>query len=196
MQHYRSESAIRTINSSCCYYFLVFHECVYFNLVQSYRYVALVATRKEEEHGNSYNGFHVIHLPTESMYKLFSIIMSFEMISWFFKLSVICCQFIANISVLDSVLTQLEAPKPSQIELFEKICKRLRFKYEHKIFANPSLASFYSNLEALVYDEEVQKFDDLSMPQCKDQDEKIGQYVDFIEEEFGAVRCEDSLGFD
>lgn len=81
----------------------------------------------------------------------------------------------------------LEAPAPSQVELFESICKKLRFKYRPEDFVNPMLATFYSNLEALVYDEEAQEVNDLTLPPYEKQDTKIQKFVDHIEEEFGAV---------
>lgn len=65
--------------------------------------------------------------------------------------------------------------------------KIFRFKYESDFFPNPSLASFYSNLEALVYDEEVQVSEDNSIPRCEEHDQKIQDFLDDIEEEFGTV---------
>lgn len=49
------------------------------------------------------------------------------------------------------------------------------------------LASFYSNLEALVYDEEVDEAVDMTKPPCEDQDKKLLEFVDAITEEFGEV---------
>lgn len=96
-------------------------------------------------------------------------------------------KFTANISVLDSVVTQLNTPKPTQVDLMEKLCKKLKFKYENKLFANPMLASFYSNLEALVYDEAVAEVEDVTLPRCDDQDKKLINFIDDITEEFGTV---------
>lgn len=97
-------------------------------------------------------------------------------------------QFTANISVLDSVLTPLNQPLPTQVELLEKVCKKLRFKYHPKYFANPMLASFYSNLEALAYDEVEQEVVDVTIPQYEVHDEKIQEFIDGLTEEFGMVK--------
>lgn len=85
------------------------------------------------------------------------------------------------------MLVPLNTPRPSQVELMERICKKLRFKYHHDLFANPMLASFYTNLEALVYDEEVEEAKDVTLPPCDDQDKKLSEFVDDIAEEFGTV---------
>lgn len=98
-------------------------------------------------------------------------------------------QFTANISVLDSVLTPLKQPALTEVELLENVCKKLRFKYQSNLFANPMLASFYSNLEALVYDEEAQETDDVTIPQYENHDQKIQEFIDAIAEEFGMVNC-------
>lgn len=49
------------------------------------------------------------------------------------------------------------------------------------------LAAFYSNLEALVYEEEVEESEDVTKPPTDDQDKKIFEFVDAITEEFGTV---------
>lgn len=49
------------------------------------------------------------------------------------------------------------------------------------------LASFYSNLEALVYDEVAEAVDDVTLPQCDVHDKKIEEFIDAIAEEFGSV---------
>lgn len=119
-----------------------------------------------------------------------------QILTRFYQLSVILdriyiyfsfVHFLANISVLDSVVTPLGTPNPYQVELMEKICKKLRFKYDPKVFANPMLASFYSNLEALVYEEEVQEYEDATVPPLEGQDKKIYEFIDAITEEFGTV---------
>lgn len=56
------------------------------------------------------------------------------------------------------------------------------------MFANPALQSFYTNLEALVYDEAAKEIEDLTLPDCTVQDPKVEQFLDEIEEEFGTVR--------
>lgn len=52
------------------------------------------------------------------------------------------------------------------------------------------LTSFYSNLEALVYEEEVVETKDVTVPPTDDQDKKILEFVDAITEEFGTVICD------
>lgn len=69
----------------------------------------------------------------------------------------------------------------------EKICKKFRFTYNPDLFANPMLTSFYSNLEALVYEEEVEETQDVTVPPYDDQDKKIFELIDAITEEFGTV---------
>lgn len=81
----------------------------------------------------------------------------------------------------------MNTPKPTQVDLMEKLCKKLQFKYENKLFANPMLASFYSNLEALVYDEAVAEVEDVTLPRCDDQDKKLIKFIDDMTEEFGTV---------
>lgn len=84
-------------------------------------------------------------------------------------------------------MTPLSQPRPTQVELMEKLCKKLRFKYHPNLFANPMLTSFFSNLEALVYEEEVGESEDVTKPRTDDHDEKILEFVDAITEEFGEV---------
>lgn len=61
------------------------------------------------------------------------------------------------------------------------------------MFSNPSLQTFYANLEALVYDEEAKEFEDLSMPNYVMQDPKIEPFVTQIKEEFGTVSLINSV---
>lgn len=149
------------------------------------RYVALVATNTKNEKNVHIDGFHVIHLPTESKKHSH---MTISIISHLSKCShSLFMSFTANVSALDTVLTEIPAPRPTQVELMEKMCKRLRFIYLSECFTNPSLASFHSNLEALVYEEEVAEIDDVTVPRCEEQDEKIEAVLYDIDEEFGTV---------
>lgn len=84
----------------------------------------------------------------------------------------------------------LPEPTPEQVSLFEKMCKKLRFKYRPETFANPALQSFFTNLEALVYDEDVKEIVDLTLPEYHVQDEKIEPFLQDIEEQFGIVSQE------
>lgn len=85
------------------------------------------------------------------------------------------------------MVAPLSTPRPTQVELMEKVCKKLRFKYHQNFFANPMLTSFYANLEALVYEEEVVESKDVTVPPYEDQDKKLSEFVDAITEEFGTV---------
>lgn len=86
-------------------------------------------------------------------------------------------------------MTEIPAPKPSQVELLEKLCKKLHLKgnYRPDLFSNPSLASFYSKLETLVYEEEDQEFEDATVPQAELHDQRIQKFLDDIDETFGTV---------
>lgn len=92
-----------------------------------------------------------------------------------------------NIGNIDSIKLPLPVTTPEQVSLLEKMCKRLRFKYRPEQFDNPSLQSFFTNLEALVYDEEAKEINDLTMPDLSIQDSKIEPFLQQIEEEFGTV---------
>lgn len=81
----------------------------------------------------------------------------------------------------------LPEPTAEQVSLFEKMSKKLRFKYRPEDFDNPSLHSFFTNLEALVYDEEAKEIVDLTMPEYELQDQKIEPFLQEIENEFGTV---------
>lgn len=61
------------------------------------------------------------------------------------------------------------------------------------MFCNPSLQSFYSNLEATVYDEEVKNVKDLTLPDLSRQDEKVLAFLHQIDEEFGSVSSVNNL---
>lgn len=98
--------------------------------------------------------------------------------------------FTANIGALDSILKPLPESIPEQVLLFEKMCKKLRFGYNVQTFCNPSIQSFYTNLEATVYDEEVEDVEDLTLPNLPHQDEKLGPFLGQVTEKFGSVSCE------
>lgn len=86
------------------------------------------------------DGFGIIYLPVESKYKI-SASKAIRIFSiWKFD-------FTANIGALDSIMKPLPTPTPEQVFLFEKLCKKLRFGFNVQMFCNPSLQSFYSNLE-------------------------------------------------
>lgn len=89
--------------------------------------------------------------------------------------------------MLDPVLNTLPEPTLEQINLMENVCKKLRFKYQPGQFSNPTLQTFYKNLEALVYDEQAQPITDLTLPDYERQDAKIEPFMDQIIEEFGEV---------
>lgn len=74
-----------------------------------------------------------------------------------------------------------------QKELFKDLCKKLRFKFQPEQFGNPTLQAFYKNLEALVYDEEPDPLEDLTMPDLDRIDPKIDPFLGRIDEEFGTV---------
>lgn len=96
--------------------------------------------------------------------------------------------FTANIGVLDNILKPMPKPTPEQVFLFENLCKKLRLKFHGvKMFSDPVLQSFYTNLEAAVYDEEAEDVDDLTSPNIPMQDEKVAPFLSQIEEEFGSV---------
>lgn len=149
----------------------------------------MVSTHIGDTH--DYDGFYVIHLPTESksnfLFPFSARDENLEFIHNFCLISTYTAVKQSAMSVLDTVVKPLPEPKPSQIDLLTKLCKKLRFKYDHNSFINPSLASFYTNLEALAYEEEVNEVNDLSLPDCKHQDNKIQNFLHEIEEEFEAV---------
>lgn len=58
------------------------------------------------------------------------------------------------------------------------------------------LESFYTNLEALVYDEEVKEIEDLTLPKLSMQDEKLDPFLEEIEEQFGSVSLHFQNTFD
>lgn len=94
----------------------------------------------------------------------------------------------ANIGALDSIVKPLEDVTSEQVSSFENLSKCLRFKYQLKMFSNPSLQSFYAQLEASVYEEEVKSIEDLTLPDLDRQDENIGpDLIRRIVEEFGEV---------
>lgn len=76
---------------------------------------------------------------------------------------------------------------PEQVDLLEKLCKKLRFSYDVQMFCNPSLQSFYTNLESTVYDEEPKPVEDLTLPDLERQDRKVQAFLEQINEEFGSV---------
>lgn len=90
--------------------------------------------------------------------------------------------------MLDSVVNPLPPLSTEQVSIFESVCKKLAFKFRPDMFCNPSLQSFYTNLEALVYDESANEIEDLTLPEYSVQDPKIEPFLQEIEEEFGTVR--------
>lgn len=88
---------------------------------------------------------------------------------------------------MNSIVNTLPEPTPEQTSLLEKICKKLKFKYNNQTFSNPALNAFFANLEAIVYDEEVQEMEDLTMPDLNFLDATIECFVPSIEKEFGSV---------
>lgn len=90
-------------------------------------------------------------------------------------------------SVLDPYIQSLPEPSPEHVRLMTNFAKKLRFKYRPEMFSNPALQSFYTNLEALVYDEEAKEIEDLTLPEINLQDGKIAPFLDDIEEAFGIV---------
>lgn len=94
----------------------------------------------------------------------------------------------ANIGALDALVRPLPEPMPEQVALLERLCRKLRFEYQPNIFSNPMLESFYANLEALVYDEEVAEIKDLTLPDLEVQDPRIAPFLEQIDEEFGQVK--------
>lgn len=73
------------------------------------------------------------------------------------------------------------------VTIFEKICKKLRFVYSPQEFANPSLKAFYSQIEALVFDENEATIDDDTLPDVKTQDEKIAELIQQFNQLFEKV---------
>lgn len=74
------------------------------------------------------------------------------------------------------------------VEVFKKICKKLRFTYSPDLFANPSLQAFYSKLEELVFDDdELEILKDTTLPDIERQDSQIGEFLPSIEPNFGTV---------
>lgn len=131
-----------------------------------------------DTHGN--DGFNIIYLPIES--KLFE-----QQYHQYVYTKYFVFFFVANIGALDSLVSPLPEPTAEQVDLLEKICKKLRFRYQYETFSNPMLESFYANLEALVYDEEVKEIVDLSLPDLERLNEKLGPFLEQINEEFGPV---------
>lgn len=84
-------------------------------------------------------------------------------------------------------MNPLPEPTPIQVSLLEKLCKKLKFTYHYESFSNPALQSFYANLEATVYDEEMKEINDLSIPNLEWQDKKIDPFLHSFDEEFGSV---------
>lgn len=72
-------------------------------------------------------------------------------------------------------------------EIFKKICKKLKFSYKPEFFANPHLQTFYSNLEALVFEETGIELIDTTLPNKDAQDSALHGYVDKLTEVFGKV---------
>lgn len=60
-------------------------------------------------------------------------------------------------------------------------------KFKLVAFGNPMLESFYANLEALAYEEEVKEIEDVTLPDLERIDPKIEPFLGQIEEEFGPV---------
>lgn len=73
------------------------------------------------------------------------------------------------------------------VTIFEKICKKLRFLFTPQDFANPSLKAFYSQMEALVFDENEATFDDDTLPNVEAQDEKIAELIQQFNQLFEKV---------
>lgn len=79
-------------------------------------------------------------------------------------------------------------PTPEQVDLLEKLCKKLRVEYNVQKVFNPSLQSFYTNLESAVYDEEPKPVEDWTLPDLELHDQEVQPFLEQIDEEFGSVR--------
>ncbi|XP_058062286.1 X-ray repair cross-complementing protein 5 [Anopheles bellator] len=72
----------------------------------------------------------------------------------------------------------------SQIEVFKKVIKKIRFKYNPVYFDNPASQSLYSNIESLVFDMEKAEFFDSTHPDYETIDSKLDPFVDEIKNLF------------
>lgn len=126
------------------------------------RYVALVPQENEcnsDGFPNRQNGFRVVFLP--------------------------CEVHIRNIDVFDKVPPQT---KPEATKLFERIIKKLRFKYKPEQFENPAIKTMYANIEALAYDSiDEPDIEDTTLPDINRQDTVISQFLDEFNELFGQI---------
>lgn len=110
---------------------------------------------------------------------------------------------IRNLDVFKSDVPEIPA---IGIDAMKKLVKKLKFNYTADTFENPSqrvsreigyrcvfpfhfvlLKTFYSNLEALVFEQEGETIEDTTLPDVDLQDTKIQPVVDELSDIFGRV---------
>uniref|UniRef100_A0A182FQ44 ATP-dependent DNA helicase 2 subunit 1 n=1 Tax=Anopheles albimanus TaxID=7167 RepID=A0A182FQ44_ANOAL len=83
-------------------------------------------------------------------------------------------------------LEEAEAPTTSteQVDVFKKVIKRIKFKYNPFLFENPSSQNLYINLESLVFDIDNAEFFDSTRPDNDMIDEKLDALANEISNMF------------
>lgn len=94
---------------------------------------------------------------------------------------------IANYSYLDAANTAPPAVSDEMVAVFEKICKKLRFMFTPNNFGSPALKAFYSQIEALVFDENEAETGDDTLPDVDRQDGIVDAFIQEFNELFGSV---------
>ncbi|GAB0099056.1 ATP-dependent DNA helicase 2 subunit 1 [Sergentomyia squamirostris] len=79
---------------------------------------------------------------------------------------------------------------PENVELYEKVIKKLKFKYSPKQFDDPALKNIYSNIEAFAFKTDGEQVEDTTLPDVERQDQKIADLVTAVNAEFGEITIE------
>uniref|UniRef100_A0A1L8DX21 ATP-dependent DNA helicase 2 subunit 1 n=1 Tax=Nyssomyia neivai TaxID=330878 RepID=A0A1L8DX21_9DIPT len=124
------------------------------------RYVALVPQDNyfQENYQIDYNGFLIIQLPNMD-----------------------------DIRDFNSLKPQVTAVNNEQVQIFEQIIYKLKFRYHPKQFNDPALRSIYSNIEAFAFHTDGENVEDETEPDTDFQDNKILDIVEAIVEKFGEL---------
>lgn len=95
-----------------------------------------------------------------------------------------------DIRNLDVYTKSVSHVDPDDENLFRKLIKKIKFKYNPSFFENPALQKIYCNIESIVYKADEVAFEDSTMRHLDQQSVKTLEICSEIIERFGAVSLE------
>jgi ATP-dependent DNA helicase 2 subunit 1 len=74
------------------------------------------------------------------------------------------------------------------IEAATKAISKLTINYDVTMFKNPAIANIYNKIERVEFSDDVEEWEDVSMPKVNEQDRRMGAFVDTLLEAFADVQ--------